>query len=152
PAVVQPVSYTAGNEVLDQGGLVLSPSPGAVDGAVFTSTGQGFTGDGEFATIHFQVVTAGDPKFGFAHLDARVVQTRAGPLVPGLTAVAPRPLATAFAPAMPTPFSRSTTFQFTLAKSGPAALEVFSADGRRVRSVAHGVRDAGEYRLEWNGA
>src|SRR5262249_56421379 len=85
-------------------------------------------------------------------VDARDVQNGAAALVPGVTDVAPRPLATAFAPAMPNPFSRSTTFQFTLAKSGPAALEVFSADGRRVRSVAHGVRDAGEYRLEWNGA
>src|SRR5262249_58357596 len=65
PAVVQPASFTAGDPVLDQGGLGFSPAPGSVDAAVFTGTGQGFTGDGAVATSHFHVVTPGDPTFGF---------------------------------------------------------------------------------------
>ena len=66
--------------------------------------------------------------------------------------MAPKAFVTAFAPAMPNPFGHSTTFAFSLAKAGRADLEVFSVDGRRVRTITSGVRNAGEYRLEWNGA
>ena len=152
PAVVQPVSFTAGDAVLEQGALLFSAAPGSVDGAVFTGTGQGFTGDGEFATLHFQVVAAGDPKFAFAGTDARDNQNHTVILATGVTAVTPKSFVTAFAPAMPNPFGRSTTFAFSLAKAGRADLEVFSVDGRRVRTITSGLRDAGEYRLEWNGA
>jgi hypothetical protein len=152
PAVVQPVSFTAGDAVLEQGALLFSAAPGSVDGAVFTGTGQGFTGDGEFATLHFQVVAAGDPKIAFAGTDARDNQNHTVILATGVTAVTPKSFVTAFAPAMPNPFGRSTTFAFSLAKAGRADLEVFSVDGRRVRTITSGLRDAGEYRLEWNGA
>jgi len=152
PAVVHPVSFTAGDAVLEQGALLFSGAPGSVDGAVFTGTGQGFTGDGEFATLHFQVVAAGDPKIAFAGTDARDNQNHTVILATGVTAVTPKSFVTAFAPAMPNPFGRSTTFAFSLAKAGRADLEVFSVDGRRVRTITSGLRDAGEYRLEWNGA
>jgi len=150
--VVHPVSFTAGDAVLEQGALLFSAAPGSVDGAMFTGTGQGFTGDGEFATLHFQVVTAGDPKIAFAGTDARDNQNHTVILATGVTAVTPKSFVTAFAPAMPNPFGRSTTFAFSLATAGRADLEVFSVDGRRVRTITSGLRDAGEYRLEWNGA
>jgi len=151
PAIVQPVSFTAGDAALEQGALLFSAAPGSVDGAVFTGTAQGFTGDGEFATFHFHVVAAGDPGFAFAETKARDAQNHTVTLVTGVTAVTPRSFVTAFAPAMPNPFAHSTTFAFSLAKAGRADLEVFSLDGRRVRTITSGVRDAGEYRLEWNG-
>jgi hypothetical protein len=152
PAVVQPVSFTAGDAVLEQGALLFSPTPGSVDGAVFAGSGQGFTGEGEFATLHFHVVAAGDPRFGFAAVDARDNQNHTVALATGVTAATPRTFVTAFAPAMPNPFGRSTTFAFSLAKAGRADLEVFSVDGRRVRTITSGPREAGEYRLQWNGA
>ena len=151
PAVVQPVSYTAGDAVLAQGGVVLSAEPGTVDGASFAGGGQGLVGEGEFATLHFRVIAAGDPKFGFASVDARDSQNRSAAVNSGVLAVSPRTFVTAFAPAMPNPFARTTTFAFTLAKAGRAELEVFSVDGRRVRTLSSGVADAGEHRLEWNG-
>jgi flagellar hook assembly protein FlgD len=52
---------------------------------------------------------------------------------------------------MPNPFGRTTTFRFSLAKAGSAELEVFSVDGRRVRTLSQGAREAGEYSIEWNG-
>jgi hypothetical protein len=152
PAVVQPVNFTAGDAVLEQGALLFSAAPGSVDGAVFTGNGHGFTGEGEFATLHFRVVAAGDPKFGFAATDARDAQNHTVTLATGVTAVTPKSFVTAFAPAMPNPFGRSTTFAFSLAKAGRADLEVFSVEGRRVRTITSGPREAGEYRLEWNGA
>jgi hypothetical protein len=152
PAVVQPVNFTAGDAVLEQGALLFSAAPGSVDGAVFAGNGHGFTGEGEFATLHFHVVAAGDPRFGFAAVDARDAQNHTVTLATGVTAVMPKSFVTAFAPAMPNPFGRSTTFAFSLAKAGRADLEVFSVDGRRVRTITSGLRDAGDYRLEWNGA
>jgi hypothetical protein len=151
PAVVEPVSFTAGDAVLEQGALVLSATPGSVDGAMFAGSKQGFSGEGEFATIHFRVVAAGDPKFGFDTVDARDAQNQPVSLATGLTASTPRAYVTGLMPAMPNPFGRSTTFAFTLAQAGRADLEVYSVDGRRVRTITSGVRDAGEYRLEWNG-
>lgn len=151
PAVVEPVSYTAGDAVLAQDGLVLSAEPGMVDGASFAGAGQGLVGEGEFATVRFRVVAAGEPRFGFARVDARDSQNRSLRVETGVLAPAPRTFVTAFAPAMPNPFGRSTTFAFSLAKAGRAELEVYSVDGRRVRTVTSGVREAGEYRVEWNG-
>jgi hypothetical protein len=153
PAVVEPVSYTAGDAALEQGALVLSAAPGSVDGAMFAGSQQGFSGEGEFATIHFRVVAAGgDPRFGFATVDARDAQNQRVTLATGLAVVTPRVFVTGLAAAMPNPFNRTTTFAFTLAKAGRADLEVYSVDGRRVRTITSGLRDAGEYRLEWNGA
>ena len=68
-----------------------------------------------------------------------------------VASVTPRVFATAFAPAMPNPFSQRTTFRFSLARAGRADLQVFSVDGRLVRTLTTGVREAGEYQLEWNG-
>jgi len=151
PAVVQPVSFTAGDAVLEQGALLFSAAPGSVDGAVFTGARYGFTGAGEFATLHFHVVAAGDPRFGFAGTDARDSQNHTIALATAVTAVTPKSFVTAFAPAMPNPFGRSTMFAFSLARAGRADLEVYSVDGRRVRTITSGPRDAGEYRLEWDG-
>ncbi len=151
PAVVEPVSYTAGDAVLAQGGLVLSAEPGSVDGAAFTGAGEGLQGEGEFATVRFRVLAPGDPRFGFAGVDARDAQNQALQINSGVLAVAPKAWNTAFAPAMPNPFGRTTTFRFSLARGGPAELDVFSVAGRRVRALASGVREAGDYRVEWNG-
>ena len=65
--------------------------------------------------------------------------------------MAPRTFVTAFAPAMPNPFGRTTMFAFSLAKAGRTDLEVFSVDGRRVRTMVSGTQAAGEHRVEWNG-
>jgi hypothetical protein len=137
--------------VLAQGALLLSPAPGAVDGASLAGPGRGFTGEGEFATIHFRVLGPGAPGIAFAKVEARDGQNRGVSIGTGTLGVSPREFATAFAPAMPNPFARSTTFRFTLAREGRAELDVFSVDGRRVRTLAEGMHTAGEHALEWNG-
>jgi flagellar hook assembly protein FlgD len=152
PTVVEPVSWSAGDALLGQGGLAFSPEPGTVDGASFTGSGQGLVGEGEFAALRFRVVAAGDPRFGFAKVDARDHQNHTLAVSSGVLAVTPRAFVTAFAPAMPNPFRRTTAFQFSLARPGRADLELFSVGGRRVRTLSSGAREAGEYRLEWNGS
>jgi hypothetical protein len=152
PAVVRPTGYSAGDALLEQGGLAFSATPGNVDGASFAGSGQGLAGSGEFATVHFTVLATGDPKFDFAKVDARDRNNRTVAVNSGVLDVAPKVLRTAFAPAVPNPFTRGTQFAFSLAQPGRSELEVFSVDGRRVRTLASGLHDAGEYRLEWNGA
>ncbi len=38
-----------------------------------------------------------------------------------------------------------------MAQGGPADLVVYSVAGRRVRTLAHGARAAGEYSFAWDG-
>ena len=151
-SVVEPVGYTAGDRVLSQDGIVLSPTPGTVDGASFAGAGKGLVGEGEFATIRFRVKKGGDPRIDFARIQARDLQNQAVEVNGRVSFVAqPKVNVTALAPAMPNPFNQRTTFQFSLAKSGPAELQVFSVDGRLVRTLSSGVRAAGEYHIEWDG-
>ena len=152
PAVVEPVGYTAGDLVLAQDGVVFSAEPGSVDGASFAGAGNGLVGEGEFATVRFRVKAAGDAKLAFALVEARDAENRSVTVRTQLAPTPQRSFVTAFAPAMPNPFQQRTTFMFSLSKAGRADLEVYSVDGRRVRTVTSGVREAGEYRLEWNGA
>lgn len=108
-------------------------------------------GSGEFATLRFRVKAAGEPKFGFAKVDARDAANHTFRLQQSVAAVAPKVFATAFAPAMPNPFNQRTTFRFSLSKPGRADLQVFSVDGRLVRTLSSGMREAGEFQVEWNG-
>ena len=122
-----------------------------MDGASFAGSGQGLVGDGEFATVQFRVKAAGDPRIAFARVEGRDAQNQSIDVTAKVAAVTPRTFATAFAPAMPNPFNQRTTFRFSLAKSARADLQVFSVDGRLVRTLANGVREAGEYQVEWKG-
>lgn len=51
----------------------------------------------------------------------------------------------------PSPAKGSTNIRFQISRSGPAALRVFSGDGRLVRTVFSGQTHAGSYSLIWNG-
>ena len=54
------------------------------------------------------------------------------------------------APATPNPFRFATALRFTLPEAGAVDLEVFSVDGRRIRSLARGERPAGEHFVTWD--
>ncbi len=53
--------------------------------------------------------------------------------------------------AHPNPFNPSTTIGFALAQSGPTRLEIFTVDGRRVRTLVNGHLSAGPHSTIWNG-
>ena len=67
----------------------------------------------------------------------------AGP--PGAPATGPR------VSASPNPASDRGRIVFTLDRAGHAELAVFAVDGRRVRSLAGGFRDAGSHVVAWDG-
>lgn len=52
----------------------------------------------------------------------------------------------------PNPFAARATIEYGLARSGPVALAVFDAQGRRVATLASGDRVAGTYHVTWNAA
>jgi hypothetical protein len=57
----------------------------------------------------------------------------------------------AFHPAHPNPFSRATTIRFDLPRTSPVKVEVFDVQGRRIATLASGVREAGRHTLSWDG-
>jgi len=52
---------------------------------------------------------------------------------------------------MPNPFTSSTRMEFTLDRSQPVGLSVFSVRGRRVRTLMRGTLPAGRHDVVWDG-
>ncbi len=150
PAVVEPVSHTAGDWLAQQGGQAFSATPGTVDAAVMRT--QGMTGEGVLATVAFRVLSAGDPKIRIEALDGRDARNRPVEVAKSLQPQAPViPLTTQLSFARPNPFRQTVTIPFSLSARGSVALVVYSVDGRRVRTLVNETRDAGEYNEVWDG-
>ncbi len=49
----------------------------------------------------------------------------------------------------PNPFRNQVSFAFTLPQAGPVSVEIFSADGRHVTTLAQGEMGAGQHNLTW---
>src|SRR5262249_36730778 len=138
--------------VEDQGGVVLSPGPGGVDAALLGVGGSGMTGSGDAARFRFRALRDGDAGLHIARVIARDAANR--PLDPaGVSSaiVDAVPAHTLMLAPSPNPAPGGTALAFSLAEGGNAELAIYSVDGRRVRTLAHGARDAGDYRLTWRG-
>jgi hypothetical protein len=68
-----------------------------------------------------------------------------------LTATGSTPAAMSLAANYPNPFNPKTSIRFSLAKTGPAELQVFDAAGRLVRQLLSGTSAAGEHVVTWDG-
>jgi hypothetical protein len=152
PAVVAPAGFTSGAMIDEQNGVVLSAKPGTLDAALLGRGRAGLAGEGTIARMRFRVLADGDPKFAIAALDARDGSNQKVSMAAS-TGVIPRPapLTTSLSGAIPNPSRRSATIVFGLARGGPTEVSLYSVDGRRVRVLARGFREAGEYRMEWDG-
>ena len=51
----------------------------------------------------------------------------------------------------PNPFRDATSIRYSIAVSGPVAVDVFDAAGRLVRRFDEGMRRSGSYTIPWNG-
>jgi hypothetical protein len=149
-SVVEPLKVTAGDLALLQGGVVMSPAAGAFDAAVLGARRQGFAGEGVLASVTFRRHSAGDPAIAIGAIVARDAANQAVSIERGLRAPAV-PGVTAFAGARPNPFRGSTDLAFSLSTPGAVELSLVSVDGRRVRTLVHEWREAGEYRERWDG-
>jgi hypothetical protein len=138
-------------ELTSQGGLALSPGAGRVDLAML-GAGRTLPGRTTLATLRFRALKGGDPRFAFTRLDGRNAANRPvsvnGQIPPNTDAAV---TTTDLLPVIPNP-SRGTAYvEYTLSVSTPVELEVYSVDGRRVKSLMAGTEDAGRYHLVWNG-
>jgi hypothetical protein len=61
------------------------------------------------------------------------------------------PNRTGLAAARPMPFRDRTTLECSMAHDGPLSLVIYGVDGRRIRSLATGARQAGVHRFQWDG-
>jgi hypothetical protein len=149
--VVEPVSMVPGDLIGPNGAVAFTPAPGTVDAAVLGVAQGGFTGEGYLAEVTFHAIAAGEPGFGIASVDARDEFNHTVAIGVVVGAPQPTPRVTALIGCAPNPFVPMTTVRYSLAQSGPVDLTVFSVDGRRVRTLASGVRPAGEHRVTWDG-
>ncbi len=75
-----------------------------------------------------------------------------GPAVfcPGALGVLPITSGNVFvARSRPNPFRNRVSFSFTLPQAGPVSVELYSADGRHVKTLAKGPMEAGAHSVSW---
>jgi len=121
-----------------------------VDAALLGVRERGLSGEGVLATVTFRARAAGDPRIGLAKVEARDPANQ--PVALGARGTVPGPAtATMLMPAVPNPFNRATALSFSLAQAGPVELAVYSVDGRKVKTLVQETREAGAYRLVWDG-
>jgi hypothetical protein len=151
-SVVRPIGSVPGAFLQAQDGVTLEPAPGGVDYAVLGARDLGLAGEGVMASVRFRRVGAGDP-----HL--RIETVRGVDLSGNLAQVATSepsdagtpPRATALLGGVPNPFNPSTRITYAVAGRQSIRLSIYSLDGRLVRELARGERDAGTYDVTWDG-
>jgi len=150
--VVEMEGVEAGELLGRQGAqsMVLTPKPGRVDVALL-GQGAGLSGSGELVRVRFRVKAAGAATLALKSVEERDGANRKLDLLGERPDAPVVPAATSFAPAMPNPFASTTTLAFALAQAGPVDLALYAVDGRRVRTLAKGVRETGEYTETWDG-
>jgi hypothetical protein len=136
----------------DAGAMLMSGKPGVIDVArLGARVGVGIIGDGILGTVTFKRIGAGDPRIELASVEAR---DRANAHV-GITfrnvSIAVVPTVTSFERVAPNPFRSSTMMSFGLARGGAVSLAVYSVDGRLVKQLVRGTREAGAYNVMWDG-
>jgi len=97
-------------------------------------------GDGD-AEATFRSLVDADPRVD-AQLDCSILSADPAP--------GPRIIARLHTPE-PHPMTATSRFRFDLARAAHARLEVFTVDGRRVRTLVSGVLPAGEHAVVWDG-
>lgn len=157
PGLIEPLAVQGGPLLAAQGGssLVLSPVPGVIDVCLAGIRENGICGVGTLATVTFRVLASGNPNLQLADIDARDQSNQ--PVVITTTEATPvgegghLPMVSALHPNYPNPFNPMTTISFDLAISGRVRIDIFSLDGRRIRTLIDGAYTAGRHDEVWDG-
>src|SRR5262249_26863255 len=117
-AVASPGSMASGGFLEAQQGVVLSPRPGTVDGAVLGRRADGILGGGVLASFTFTALRDGSPAVGVGSVSARDLSNHAVTLggVAGAPPQPALPTVTAFDRVAPNPFGERTSLGFALAR------------------------------------
>jgi hypothetical protein len=114
--------------------------------------GAGLLGSGELVQVRFRVRAVGDPQLMLASAEGRDGANQKVALNGQPVAMQPQlPTRTLFSAPAPNPFNGTTTLSFALARGGAVELAVYGVDGRKVATLVKGAREAGQYRLTWDG-
>jgi hypothetical protein len=153
PEVVEPRGARAGEMLLSQGGVALSGVLGTVDVALRGRRPMGLSGEGTLARIDFRRIGAGDPSIHIAGVEALDAhsQTIDVRVDGGSRPVSETPRRTAILGNTPNPFNPSTVISFSLGRTGPIEISVYSLAGRRVKVLEKGRRETGVHSVRWDG-
>jgi hypothetical protein len=123
---------------------------------VYRGTAPGFTPAPENLAAAVASPAWTDPAGGSLHYAVTAVDhngNESAPATPGtvLDAIGAPAAVFALEAPWPSPFRGATRVGFSLPRAGEAALEVFDAAGRRVRTLARGSFAAGDHAVSWDG-
>jgi hypothetical protein len=149
---IEPVEVRPGELVTSQGGVVFSPGAGQADAAVLGANAPGMSGDGVVATVKFRALLAGPLHLSFAQAIGRdrlnhdvSISSDASVAVQSIVH------STELFPVIPNPAKQSALVRCDLARHGMADLSIYTVDGRHVKTLVHGVQEAGRYEFSWDG-
>lgn len=118
-----------------------------------SATGNAESVEGVLAQLRF-VSTTEDASGLFRMRQATVRQADGGQAEVrelGQAEIRPQPLAFALHANYPNPFNPSTTIPFQLAEMVEVELAVYDVLGQKIRTLAEGVRSAGQHQVTWDG-
>jgi hypothetical protein len=153
PAVVRPVEVVPGAMLVQQDGVALAPRPGVVDVTLLGARAVGLAGEGALASVRFEALRDGDSAVRVSRVEA--LDVRLQPIAVAWSAdpdVVTTPRVVEFLESFPNPFNPATKIVFALARGGAVDLAVYTVDGRRIRTLVDGGREAGRHEVAWDGA
>lgn len=151
-SAAEPQAARSGGFFEGAGGVTFAAGPAALDGALLGATTPALTGEGVFAIVRFRALADGDPGIRLAGVRGRDRENRSvaiDDVLPDRSATAPTEAR--LLPAAPAPFTTETTIAYSLTAPSQVELAVFGIDGRRVRTLQHGIQPAGIHRATWDG-
>jgi hypothetical protein len=153
--VLEYAGYTDGDLMDRNGAPVFSAEAGVIDAAVLGRAGQGLTGEGVLATLHFRVRSSGEPSLVIDAIDARnrdnekvTLDGRVIGDTPTSQVVVRR---STLRPNVPNPFNPRTTVFFDVAVAGQVQVRVYSLSGRLVRTLVSRELTVGNHEVIWDG-
>ncbi|MBI5168794.1 MAG: T9SS type A sorting domain-containing protein [Candidatus Eisenbacteria bacterium] len=150
PAVVTLENTVSGQMADDLGAMVLSGTPGVIDVAMM-GVSSGLQGEGTIASATFRRIGPGEPRIELVNADGRDAGNGHVAISVKSAGVPATPLVTSFSRISPNPFRANANMSFALSKGGAVELALYSVDGRLVRRLVQGTREAGQYQVAWDG-
>ncbi len=145
-------------EPLDGTGLVIGPSHDTGPGAAGVPLSALATGLAPGSLYHWRLRTVTDsplfprsPWFWLPYNALSEADIRTEPIQVAVPAEDVTPAAVRLRAATPNPFQTFTAVRYALPRSGHVRLRVIDVQGRMVRELAAGVREAGWHEARWNG-
>ena len=101
----------------------------------------------------FRALASGEPRVSIAATDGRGSANQAIQVtVQSPLSVESVVTATDLQPVIPNPSRVQASLRYSLATRGAVDLSIYSVDGRRVKTLTHGLQEVGRYHITWDGS